>query len=75
MMATDANTDIGTIAETNGYGLWTESGNIEEFDKKLDSILANQAIRVEMGNRGYKFLTENYTIDYTSNTIMSHFEK
>lgn len=75
MMATDANTDIGTIAETNGYGLWVESGNIEEFDKKLDSILANQAIRVEMGNRGYKFLTENYTIDYTSNTIMSHFEK
>ncbi len=74
MMAVDVNTDIGTIAETNGYGFWAESGNIKEFDKKLNIILADEGLRSEMGEKGYQFLLGNYTIDKTANTIMSHFK-
>ncbi len=73
MMATDINTDIGTIAEANGYGLWAESGNLTEFDNKLNTILADKQLRIDMGERGYKFLTANYTIDHTANIIMAHF--
>lgn len=73
MMAIDVNTDIGTIAEANGYGLWAESGNLAEFDKKLDLILADSNLRISMGWNGYKYLLENYTVDKSVSIIMSHF--
>lgn len=73
MMATDKNTDIGRLAEQNNYGLWVESGNLETFDSKLDTILADSDLRHRMGDNGYKFLEENYTIDKTAAIIMSHF--
>ncbi|MCZ2553024.1 glycosyltransferase WbuB, partial [Bacteroides fragilis] len=31
LLATDMNTDIGRIAERNGYGFWTENGNLDTF--------------------------------------------
>ncbi len=73
MMATDVNTDIGTIAEENGYGYWCESGNLALFDKKLDELLENHQLRLDMGKKGYDFLKANYTIEHTVNTIMNHF--
>ncbi len=75
MMATDVNTDIGTIAEKNGYGYWCESGDLTLFDKKLDMLLADKALRLEMGERGFDFLKTNYTIEHIVNTIMNHFKK
>lgn len=73
MMATDVNTDIGPIAEANGYGFWVESGNIDEFDKKLNLLLADGNLRNEMGAKGYEFLKSNYTIARAAGTIISHF--
>ncbi len=72
MMATDVNTDIGAIAEENGYGLWVESGDLENFDKKLDTILVDAQLRKEMGENGYQFLLDNYTVEHTANKILSH---
>ncbi len=74
MMATDKNTDIGTIAEENGYGFWCESGDLTSFDEKLNAILESKTLREEMGANGYEFLKTNYTVDHTVNAIMSHFE-
>ncbi len=73
MMAVDRNTDIGTLAEENGYGLWAESGDLASFDAKLDSILEDKNLRIAMGERGYQFLLNNYTIEHTVNVIMRHF--
>jgi glycosyltransferase involved in cell wall biosynthesis len=68
--ATDVNTDIGSIAEENGYGYWCESVKPEDFTALVDKILASD--RKAMGEKGYQFLKENYLVDNTYNAIMSH---
>ena len=73
LMATDTNTDIGKIAEENGYGLWTESGNIDKFNILLSTLIESPYLRTNMGQKGYNFLLKNYTIKVSYNIIMSHF--
>ena len=73
MMAIDKNTDIGRIAEQNNYGYWVESGDIMEFDCKLDALLEDSSLRKSMGLRGYEYLKANYTVDHAMRIIMSHF--
>lgn len=73
LMATDVNTDIGSIAEENGYGLWCENGDLEKFNQLLDTLTGNRELRQQMGENGYKFLSENYTVKHTYGVIMKHF--
>lgn len=70
--ATDVNTDIGKIAEENGYGFWCESVNPEHFTALVDKMLVSD--RKTMGERGYKFLKNNYLVEHTYNAIMAHFK-
>lgn len=70
--ATDVNTDIGKIAEENGYGYWCESVRPKDFVALIDKMLASD--RKAMGERGYEFLTQNYLVDHTYHAIMKHFE-
>lgn len=69
--ATDVNTDIGKIAEENGYGYWCESVKPEDFAALVDKMLASDM--KAMGERGYEFLKKNYLVENTYNAIMSHF--
>jgi len=69
--ATDVNTDIGKIAEKNGYGYWCESVNPADFTALVDKMLASD--RKTMGEKGYQFLKENYLVEHTYNAIMKHF--
>lgn len=69
--ATDVNTDIGKIAEKNGYGYWCESVKPEDFTALVDKMLASD--RKEMGEKGCQFLKENYLVEHTYNAIMKHF--
>ncbi len=68
--ATDVNTDIGKIAEENGYGYWCESNSVEAFTAILDKMIHSD--RKAMGEKGYEFLKENYLVENTYNAIMSH---
>lgn len=70
LCATDVNTDIGRIAEENGYGYWCESVKPEDFTALVDKMLASD--RKAMGERGYEFLKENYTVENTYNAIVKH---
>lgn len=70
LCATDKNTDMGRIAEENGYGYWCESVKPEDFTSLVDKMLASD--RKAMGEKGYQFLCENYTVDKTYNAIVSH---
>ena len=70
LCATDVNTDIGRIAEENGYGYWCESVKPEDFTAIVDRILASD--RKIMGERGYQFLKENYLVEHTYNQIVKH---
>lgn len=69
--ATDVNTDIGKIAEENGYGYWCESVKPEDFTALVDKMLKSD--RKAMGEKGYEFLKNNYLVEHTYNKIMSHF--
>ena len=71
LCATDPNTDIGRIAEKNGYGYWCESNSVEAFTAILDKMIS--ADRKTMGENGYRFLKENYLVGNTYNAIMNHF--
>jgi len=70
LCATDVNTDIGRIAEENGYGYWCESVNPEDFTALVDKMLSSD--RKAMGEKGYEFLKENYLAEHTYNAIMRH---
>lgn len=72
LCATDVNTDIGKIAEENGYGYWCESVKPKDFVALVDKMLASD--RKTMGERGYEFLKKNYLVDHTYHAIMKHFE-
>ena len=68
--ATDVNTDIGKIAEENGYGYWCESNSVETFTAMLDKMIRSD--RKAMGEKGYQFLKANYQVENTYNVIISH---
>lgn len=70
LVASDVNTDVGAIAQENGYGLWCENGNIEAFNKMLDKLCGDKELREQMGERGYLFLMENYTVERSYDVIM-----
>ena len=69
--ATDTNSDMGRIAEKNGFGYWCESVKAEDFTALVDKLLKSD--RKAMGEKGYKFLKENYLVENTYNAIMKHF--
>lgn len=68
LLATDPNTDMGRIAEENGFGLWSLSGNCPTFIENLDRMV--RADCNTMGNRGRHFFEKNYTIDKVADIIL-----
>lgn len=73
LCATDVNTDMGRIAEKNGYGYWCESVKPEDFSALVEKMLFSD--RKTMGEKGYDFLKANYLVDNTYNAIMHHFNE
>lgn len=71
LAATDVHTDIGRIAEANGYGLWCKSGDIAAFNSCMERLLELHVIK-EMGDLGYEFLKKNYQVEVSYQTIMKH---
>ena len=74
IMATDKNTDIGSIAHDNGYGEWVESGDLDGFLAMMSKLSSDAELRKEMGKKGYQFLLNNYTVFHSYNIIMCHFQ-
>lgn len=73
LCATDPHTDIGRIAEEQGYGYWCESAKPKDFTVLVDKIL--QSDIQAMGKCGYDFLCKNYLTEHTYQAIFSHFDK
>ena len=70
LCATDVNTDIGRIAEENGYGYWCESVKPEDFTALVDKMLKSDI--KQMGEKGYQFLCQNYLVEHTYQAIIKH---
>lgn len=69
LLATDPNTDMGRIAESEGFGLWAQSGDIKTFMNKMNIML--QENHSSMGKKGKDFLMNNYTVDKVVNIILN----
>ena len=68
LAVTDPNTDIGKTITEGGFGWWCESNDPDRV-----AGLIGQIIREELGdkgNNGWKYLTENYSVESAYNTIM-----
>ena len=74
LAATDINSDIGQVIEDGKFGLWCESGNVNDFNDKLNSLCDKNLI-IKMGSNSRKFLEDNYTSEHSYKIIMKHFEE
>lgn len=70
--ATDPNCDTGSIAEQNGYGYWCPSNSVDAFTQCVDKMLGSDL--KQMGENGYRFFLENYTVEHTYSKIIAHFD-
>lgn len=68
LMATDANTDVGTIAESEGYGLWSLNGDLPLFMSHMES-LKDSHLRNTMGKKGLDYMLANYTAEKAADII------
>lgn len=69
LLATDTNTDMGRIAEREGFGLWAQSGDLDAFMGNFN-ILTNASLQIEkMGSKGKQYLLDNYTADKVADVL------
>ncbi len=69
LCATDPNTDIGKVAVDGGFGWWCESNDVEKFTAAVQLAL-NDDIEA-MGQKGYDYLLEHYTVEKAYDIIMA----
>lgn len=67
---TDPNCDTGILAERNGYGFYCPSNSVQAFIEIIDRMLSSDIQK--MGECGYQFFLNNYTVEHTYKAIMSH---
>lgn len=70
--ATDIHTDIGSIAEENGYGYWCESMYPNDFTTCVNQFVGHSEKIKIMGEKGHQFLLDNYLIKHTYQAIIKH---
>lgn len=72
LLATDTSTDIGKIAEKERFGLWCESGDLNSFMANMNKLSQDVNLVKKMGQIGYEYLLNNYTVDKVVNKILEH---
>ncbi|MBQ7896879.1 MAG: glycosyltransferase family 4 protein [Clostridia bacterium] len=71
LAVTDPNTDIGKVITEGGFGWWSESNSTEDFSKEVEKALDSDL--KEMGEKGFKYLEDNYTVAKQYEIIMGEY--
>ena len=71
IVAADNATDMGSIAEQNSFGIKVYSQDVEAFRNAVVKLVNSAELRSEMGNNGYEFLKNNYTVETAYKTIIA----
>lgn len=71
---TDANTDIGETIVKAGFGWWCESNDPDTFVQLVSKISIEKDLTT-MGENGFKYLSEHYSVQRSYDTIMRHFQE
>lgn len=75
LAATDINTDIKEVLVDGKCGLWSKNGEINTFMTKLNLLVADPSLRVDMGKNGRGYLEKYYTVVKSCDIIEKHFDK
>lgn len=71
LAAIDANTDYGALLEKSGAGLWSITGDMERYKQNFDTLYNNYALRKQMGENGYNYLSKYLTVNTAYRTILT----
>ncbi len=71
--ATDKSTDLGDIIGKNNFGLWSEADDLPAINNNITRLSQSPILRTKMGQNGYDYLVNNYTVAISYNTIINHF--
>ena len=72
LLATDMNTDMGHIAEQEGFGFWSLNGDLDPFISNMKLLTGNESKIKEMGLKGEQYLLSNYTVDKVVDIILNN---
>ena len=73
LACTDDNTDIGKVILEGRFGWWGKSDNVQNFVDVIKSV--DQSDLNVLGENGFKYLIENYSIDKSVDGIISSVSK
>lgn len=71
LACTDSATDVGTIAEREGYGWWCESNDVEAFNRIIERIQYKDTTKY--GSLAYKYLVKHYSVENAYRIIMDSY--
>ena len=74
MCVTDKTSDMGKIAEENGFGYFAQSDKVENFLMVLDKFAVQENNKI-MGQKGYEYFIQNYSTEITYEIINKHFKE
>ena len=72
LLATDKVSDMGKIAEENKFGLWSQSGNLYNFNDNMCKLKGDIDLRKTMGEEGFNYFMNNFTVSHSYEKIISH---
>ena len=73
LASVNKNNEIIQMIIDNNVGLVSAAGNKEEFNKNLDILISNKALREEQGDNGLKLFNDKFTVQVASSQIYNHF--
>ena len=71
--ATDSSTDVGSMAEENGYGYSVMSPDVDAFIEKVKTLSRDSNLRETMGEKGYQYLLDNFTVNHAYKKILNQY--
>ena len=73
LACTDPCTDVGKIIVGGGFGWWCESDDVSQFAELINKCLCSDITGI--GEKGYKYLLEYYTVEKSYEMIISSLYK
>lgn len=72
LAATDSATDLRTVLEESGCGVWVPSDDVNAFIEALKLLSGDADLRRRMGKAGRSYLEGHYTVAEAFETIVGH---
>lgn len=72
LAATDPNTDIKEILMEGKCGLWARNGDMSTFMEKINILVKNPSLTINMGKNGRRYLEKYYTVARGFDIIAKH---